>query len=148
MPSWGTQAFASHHPAPPACIGRGIIDEEALREFDEDQGYDPYRDPDPAQWLAMNEGDRIIMIEAYHAQQGVHLPNPTLHATVHTMVEDQIALGGELPVRAKLALQPGPYAGLRTRSAISSSGRTTSECARRPAGPGGAAGRRRPAPAG
>jgi hypothetical protein len=53
--------------------------------------YDPDRVPDAATWLALEELDRIALIEAYHRRAGVRLPNGRLHATVHAMVENQLA---------------------------------------------------------
>ena len=53
--------------------------------------------PDGAQqadrWLATGEADRIAAVEAYHRRHRIRLPRPTLHATIHTVVENQLALG-------------------------------------------------------
>ena len=35
----------------------------------------------------------------YHRRAGIFPPNEQLHATFHVVVENQIALGDELPVR-------------------------------------------------
>lgn len=53
--------------------------------------YDPDNAPHAATWLAMDELDRIGLVEAYHRRAGVRLPNARLHATVHAMVENQLA---------------------------------------------------------
>jgi hypothetical protein len=55
--------------------------------------YDPEKDPQADKWLAMDEDERIAAVEVYHRRQRVRLPQPTLHAAIHTVVEDQIALG-------------------------------------------------------
>jgi hypothetical protein len=62
-------------------------------------GYDPDVAPDPAAWLALDEGERIHLVTAYHKRAGIRIPNETIHATIHAVVENQAALGEELPVR-------------------------------------------------
>ena len=64
-----------------------------------DLAYDPDVAPDPAQWLALDESLRVANAEAYHRRAGVSLPNETIHAILHVMIETQIAMGDELPVR-------------------------------------------------
>lgn len=59
--------------------------------------YDPDRAPDPARWLARPEDERIEAVERYHRREHIRLPRPTLHAVMHVIVENQIALG-ETPV--------------------------------------------------
>ena len=61
--------------------------------------YDPFDAPDPAEWLALDEDERIQLVQDYHRRARVRLPNARLHASMHTVVENQIALGGEIPVR-------------------------------------------------
>src|ERR1700692_4547823 len=63
--------------------------------------YDPLKAPDAKQWLATDEGERIQLALEYHTRARVKLPNATMHATVHVIVENQIALGDETPVRLK-----------------------------------------------
>jgi len=64
--------------------------------------YDPLLPPDPAEWLATDEGERIDLIVDYHRGVRVKLPNQRLHATIHVVVENQVAMGDELPVRRSL----------------------------------------------
>jgi len=64
--------------------------------------YDPDRPVDPKQWLALDEATRLDMILKYHRRAGDPLPNPQIHAHFHTIVETQVALGDETPVRATL----------------------------------------------
>jgi hypothetical protein len=66
---------------------------------DIDEAYDPAVAPDPAQWLALDEDERIRRVEDHHRHSGVSLPNEKLHAVLHVAIENQIALGDELPVR-------------------------------------------------
>jgi len=63
------------------------------------QRYDPLKAPDPQEWLALDEQERIALAEDYHRRKRIRLPNLTLHATTHAIVENQIALGDETPVR-------------------------------------------------
>ena len=65
--------------------------------------YDPNRAPSPEEWLALDEAERMVLVQVYHEEAGVELPNLMLHAAIHTTVENQVALGEELPVRRKLA---------------------------------------------
>jgi hypothetical protein len=64
--------------------------------------YDPAVGPDPTEWLALDESERITLAEEYHREAGESAPNPRLHATFHNIVETQIAMGDELPVRRTL----------------------------------------------
>ena len=63
------------------------------------QRYDPLEAPDPEEWLALDEQERIDLARAYHRSAGIRVPNATAHATVHAIVETQIALGDETPAR-------------------------------------------------
>jgi hypothetical protein len=61
--------------------------------------YDPLYAPDAAEWLATDEGERIELVRDYHQRAKVKLPNARLHATMHVVVENQVAMGDELPIR-------------------------------------------------
>jgi len=63
------------------------------------QRYDPLKAPDPEEWLALDEQERIELVQDYHRRARIRLPNSTTHAMAHTIVENQIALGDETPVR-------------------------------------------------
>jgi hypothetical protein len=60
--------------------------------------YDPLSAPDAAEWLETEEGDRIALVRHYHRRDRVKLPNALLHATMHVVVENQIAMGDQLSV--------------------------------------------------
>jgi hypothetical protein len=62
--------------------------------------YDPLKAPEPEEWLALDEGERMQLVEAYHRRAGVRLPNVAAHAAIHAVVESQIAMGDEIPVRS------------------------------------------------
>lgn len=64
--------------------------------------YDPLVAPDASEWLALDEHERIALARDHHDKAGVELPNEELHAVVHAIVENQVALGDEIPARAAL----------------------------------------------
>ncbi len=64
--------------------------------------YDPLVAPDPTEWLATDEGERIAVVVEYHRHARVKLPNHRLHAAIHVVVENQVAMGDELPARRVL----------------------------------------------
>lgn len=64
--------------------------------------YSPDEPPDPGEWLALPESDRIELVREYHRRAHAKLPNAGLHASFHVVVENQAALGDELPVRRTL----------------------------------------------
>jgi len=70
--------------------------------IDVENDYDPDVAPDPAEWLALDEDERIRQVKDYHRRDGVSLPNENVHAIAHGIIENQIALGDELPVRRAL----------------------------------------------
>lgn len=61
--------------------------------------YDPDSPPDPGRWLELDEEERILLAEAYHRRAQIEVPNAKVHAVIHVIVENQVALGDELPVR-------------------------------------------------
>ena len=88
---------ASHH-AEPEFDERD--DDSAV--FAEAEGairkYDPFTEPNPQQWFAMDEQERIDLVVAYHRRVGIRFPREQVHAIMHVVVENQIA-DAELPVR-------------------------------------------------
>ena len=42
-------------------------------------------------WLALDEGERIYLVEKYHEASRINVPNPTTHAVIHVVVENQLA---------------------------------------------------------
>ena len=53
--------------------------------------YDPAVAPDAVEWLDLDEEDRLQLVETYHRRVGFVLPDPKTHATLHTVVENEIA---------------------------------------------------------
>ena len=64
--------------------------------------YDPEKQPIPAEWLALDEGDRLRLVELYHRVSRIRLPNLRLHAAIHAVVENQLALDEQPIVRNSL----------------------------------------------
>jgi hypothetical protein len=60
--------------------------------------YDPLNAPDAEQWLALDESERLALVRRFHLRARVRVPNLTVHAGIHAVVENQIALGDETPV--------------------------------------------------
>jgi uncharacterized protein len=65
--------------------------------------YDPAIAPDAADWLGLDEDERLRRVEVHHRRARISLPEPTVHATLHTVVEDQIAADDPPAVRRALA---------------------------------------------
>ena len=55
--------------------------------------YDPLKAPDSEQWLELDPQERIALVEQYHRKARVALPNRVLHATMHAVIENQLAEG-------------------------------------------------------
>ncbi|OGT84992.1 MAG: hypothetical protein A3H91_01990 [Gammaproteobacteria bacterium RIFCSPLOWO2_02_FULL_61_13] len=79
------------------------------------QTYDPLRAPEPAAWLALDEDERIRLVEECHRKVKMELPDPRVHATFHVIVENQIAEGLDPVVRT---LQRLTHEGLDRHDAI------------------------------
>jgi hypothetical protein len=78
-------------------IDDALNDDELAGERIEE--YDPHVEPDPEAWLALDEQERIVLVEAYHRDEAIKLPNLKVHAIMHVVVENQIAEGDALPAR-------------------------------------------------
>ncbi|MDH3663348.1 MAG: hypothetical protein OEU92_25585 [Alphaproteobacteria bacterium] len=60
--------------------------------------YDPLTPPSIADWIELDESERLDLVLAYHRRQGDDLPSPDVHAVAHVIVENQVALADETPV--------------------------------------------------
>ena len=67
--------------------------------------YDPDKAPDPKEWLALDEYERIRLARNYHVSRRAKLPNAKAHAVFHAIVENQIAQGFGPSCRAVERLQ-------------------------------------------
>jgi hypothetical protein len=61
--------------------------------------YNPNLEPDPEAWLALDEAKRLALVADYHRRKRIWMPEQDMHAAIHVVVENQAAMGDELPVR-------------------------------------------------
>jgi len=72
--------------------------------------YDPSVAPDPVEWLETDESDRIAIVEEFHVAAGEKLEEGSdkLHAVIHVVVENQIALDMDpVPAVVKKLMRQG-----------------------------------------
>ena len=83
--------------------------------------------PDPQTWLALDEGERNFLVEDFHRQARIYLPKSAraLHAAIHVIVENQLALADQVIVRA--TLQRLMDAGLTRHDAVHAIGSVLAE---------------------
>jgi len=64
--------------------------------------YNPEHAPVGNEWLEIDEDERLMLVEQYHRDARIHLPKRArrLHASIHTIVENQLALNDEPVVKA------------------------------------------------
>lgn len=55
--------------------------------------YNPDVAPRASAWLALDEGERLLLVERYHERENPELPNVRLHSSIHVIVENQLAEG-------------------------------------------------------
>jgi hypothetical protein len=49
--------------------------------------YDPLEPPEPEEWLALDEAERIRLAERYHRRARIRVPSTKAHAAMHVVVE-------------------------------------------------------------
>lgn len=54
--------------------------------------YDIEHPPAPEAWLAMDEGERLLVVEEAHARARAAV-NANAHASIHVVVENRLAAG-------------------------------------------------------
>lgn len=86
--------------------------------------YDPGESPEPGDWLRSDERTRIDLVASYHRRSRVRLPNVRLHATIHVIVENQLALGEPVVVETLARLRAE---GLNRHDAIHAIGSVLAE---------------------
>jgi Domain of unknown function (DUF1841) len=66
--------------------------------------YDPEVAPDLEAWLDLDEGERLVLVEEYHRDARIRLPKSarTMHAAIHVIVENQLAMEDQQIVRVTL----------------------------------------------
>lgn len=62
--------------------------------------YDPDHAPNPSEWLALDEQQRIQLVEEYHSRARIPLSNLKAHAIFHAIIENQLAENLPAVVRA------------------------------------------------
>jgi hypothetical protein len=61
--------------------------------------YNPDRAVDPMKWTTLDEDERHYLVERYHQKKRIKMPNVRIHAAIHVIVENQVALAEEIPVQ-------------------------------------------------
>jgi hypothetical protein len=61
--------------------------------------YDPDVAPDVEAWNALDDDEKRMLVESFHRRARIKLPNLKVHAIMHVVIENQVALGDDLPVR-------------------------------------------------
>ncbi|ATU67001.1 hypothetical protein [Piscinibacter gummiphilus] len=67
--------------------------------------YDAEAAPEPGEWLALDEGERIRLAQSFHVNRKIRVPRLKLHAVIHVVVENQLAMGFGPSCRALVRLQ-------------------------------------------
>jgi hypothetical protein len=64
--------------------------------------YDPEIDPDAQDWLAVDEDERLLLVERYHRDEEIDMPEAAqrMHACLHVAVENQLASHDQPVVQA------------------------------------------------
>ena len=65
--------------------------------------YDPMKPLDHEAWKELGETEQFELVERFHKKIRAQTGNARLHATIHVIVENQVALGDEIPVAAAFA---------------------------------------------
>ena len=58
--------------------------------------YNPNIAPDPEEWNGLDEGECMMLVRNYHESKKIELPDPDIHAILHTVVETQAAMGDDI----------------------------------------------------
>jgi len=64
--------------------------------------YNPDRTINPLEWNFLDEQERLYLVERYHRKKRIKMPNSREHAIFHVIVENQVALGAEIPAQKTL----------------------------------------------
>ncbi|HEX6835111.1 MAG TPA: hypothetical protein VF334_00990, partial [Polyangia bacterium] len=105
--------------------GGDTVDFDAMREElglddepEADGDYDAGNAPDAKVWLELDADERMQAVRAFHRRLQTHppMPNARMHALVHVIVENQVALGD--PKETSAALERLCDAGLSRHEAL------------------------------
>ncbi len=86
--------------------------------------YNPAKDPKPKEWLAIDESARLDLIYEFHEEHGEFGESMETHATIHAVVETQLAM--DVP-NARDALVRLRKSGLTRHDAIHAIGSVLAE---------------------
>ncbi len=86
--------------------------------------YDPEQTPNAGEWLALDEQERIDLVAKYHRLARIGMPSVKMHASIHAVIENQVAEGHEPVVRAMKRLTS---AGLSRHDAVHAIGSVLAE---------------------
>jgi hypothetical protein len=75
----------------------------SLRPEDAMETYDPLVTPEPAEWLELDESQRIVLVGDYHERANVEIVGFDLHNTLHVIIENQLAEADDRVVTANFA---------------------------------------------
>lgn len=67
--------------------------------------YDAQQEPPAKVWIELDEQERTMLIDHHHQRLGrrhVKMPNPALHASMHAVIENQLAENNPPATRAAL----------------------------------------------
>lgn len=67
--------------------------------------YHPSKTPSPEEWLELDEGERLYLVQKYHIDSGVEFDDEgaeQIHSVIHTIIENQLAMR-VVPVPATIA---------------------------------------------
>jgi hypothetical protein len=76
-----------------------------MSQGDEMDEYDPENAPDPETWLELDDSERIQLVVEQHVEADDECPNLEVHAIIHAIVENQIAMGLESTTETMERLQ-------------------------------------------
>jgi hypothetical protein len=54
--------------------------------------YNPHGKPDAEDWLAMDDGEKSILVQIYHESKGIEIEGMQLHCLLHVVIENQLAM--------------------------------------------------------
>ena len=66
------------------------------------KNYNPDRPIDPLEWNNLDEDEHLNLVERYHRKKRIKIPNLRVHTIIHVVVESQVALDKEIPVKKTL----------------------------------------------
>jgi hypothetical protein len=66
------------------------------------KNYNPDRAIDPLKWNNLDESEHQHLVERYHRKKRIEIPNLHVHVIIHVIVESQVALDEEIPVKKTL----------------------------------------------